>query len=90
MPRSVLEHDEAFMKNESFFENLRPPPRGSMISLLFLGFQNMTCGLHNPAHGFEETKASVANKLARATVAAAFFLAVLVAIGCENLYLEDI
>lgn len=42
------------------------------------------------AHGFNETKASIANKLARATVPAAFFLAALVAIGCENLHLEDI
>lgn len=42
------------------------------------------------AHGFQETKASIANKLARATVPAAFFLASLAAIGCENLHLEDI
>jgi Domain of unknown function (DUF6471) len=33
-------------------------------------------------HGFEETKASIANKLARATVPAAFFLASLAVIGC--------
>jgi hypothetical protein len=33
-------------------------------------------------HGFKETKASIANKLARATVSAHFFLA-LAAIGCE-------
>jgi virulence-associated protein VapD len=42
------------------------------------------------AHGFEETKASVANKLARATVPAAFFLAALAAIGCETVRLGDI
>jgi len=42
------------------------------------------------AHGFNETKASIANKLARATVPAAFFLASLAAIGCENLHLEEI
>lgn len=41
-------------------------------------------------HGFEETKASIANKLARATVPAAFFLASLAAIGCEVVQLEDI
>jgi Domain of unknown function (DUF6471) len=41
-------------------------------------------------HGFDETKASIANKLARATVPAAFFLAVLAAIGCQNITLKDI
>lgn len=41
-------------------------------------------------HGFNETKASIANKLARATVPAAFFLASLAAIGCENIRLEDV
>lgn len=41
-------------------------------------------------HGFNETKASIANKLARATVPAAFFLAALAAIGCEDIRLENI
>jgi hypothetical protein len=41
-------------------------------------------------HGFKETKASIANKLARATVPAHFFLASLVAVGCEAVTLEDI
>jgi hypothetical protein len=41
-------------------------------------------------HGFAETKASIANKLARATVPAAFFLASLAAIGCEAVQLHDI
>ena len=41
-------------------------------------------------HGFAETKASIANKLARATVPAHFFLASLAAIGCEAVQLEDI
>ena len=42
-------------------------------------------------HGFkDETKASIANKLARATLPAHFFLAALVAIGCEVVKLEDI
>lgn len=45
-----------------------------------------------PTHaaGFKETKASIANKLARGTVPAHFFLAALVAIGCEAVTLEDI
>ena len=41
-------------------------------------------------HGFEETKASVASKLSRATMSAHFFLAVLAAIGCETVRLEDV
>jgi hypothetical protein len=41
-------------------------------------------------HGFTETKASIANKLARATMSAHFFLAALVAMGKEDLTLEDI
>ena len=41
-------------------------------------------------HGFKETKASIANKLARATLPAHFFLAALVAIGCASVTLEDI
>jgi hypothetical protein len=41
-------------------------------------------------YGFKETEASVASKLSRATVPAAFFLAALVAIGCEVVKLEDI
>jgi hypothetical protein len=41
-------------------------------------------------HGFRETKGSITNKLARATVLASFFLAALVAIGCKAVTLEDI
>ena len=41
-------------------------------------------------HGFEETKASIANKLTRATMSAHFFLASLAAIGRENLSLAEI
>jgi hypothetical protein len=41
-------------------------------------------------HGFKETKASIANKLARATMSAHFFLASLVAMGREEVTLEDI
>lgn len=38
----------------------------------------------------EETKASIANKLARGTFPAPYFLACLVAIGVETIRLEDI
>jgi virulence-associated protein VapD len=41
-------------------------------------------------HGFKETKASIANKLARATMSAHFFLASLAAIGREQIALQDI
>lgn len=41
-------------------------------------------------HGFEETKASIANKLARATMTAHFYLASLAAIGRSDVCLEDI
>jgi hypothetical protein len=41
-------------------------------------------------HGFTETKASVTNKLARATMSAHFFLASLAAIGCSHVRLEDV
>lgn len=42
------------------------------------------------AHGFKETKASIANKLARATIPAAFFLAALAALELDGVRLEDI
>ena len=42
------------------------------------------------AHGFEETKASIANKLTRATMSAHFFLASLAVIGKPSVGLEDI
>jgi len=42
------------------------------------------------AHGFEETKASISNKLARATMSAHFFLASLAAIGKEGISFEDV
>jgi hypothetical protein len=41
-------------------------------------------------HGFAETRASVANKLARATMSAHFFLASLASIGAANVPLEQI
>ena len=41
-------------------------------------------------HGFSETKASIANKLARGTFATPFYLAALVAIGIQTVKLEDI
>lgn len=41
-------------------------------------------------HGMEETEASIANKISRGTFSATFFLAVLTAIGCAQVALEDI
>ena len=41
-------------------------------------------------HGFDETKAGIANKLTRATMSAHFFLASLAAIGKIKLDLEEI
>jgi len=41
-------------------------------------------------HGFKETKASIANKLARATMPAAFFLACLAALELEGVALDEI
>ncbi len=41
-------------------------------------------------HGFKETKASIANKLARATMSAHFFLASLAAMGRDQVALDDI
>ena len=38
--------------------------------------------------GLQETEASVANKLSRGTFPAAFFLASLVAIGCETVPMD--
>jgi hypothetical protein len=40
-------------------------------------------------HGFKETKASIANKLARATVPASFFLACLAAMELEGVALSE-
>jgi hypothetical protein len=42
------------------------------------------------AHGFKETKASIANKLSRATMSAHFFLASLVVLNLNSVSLEDI
>lgn len=42
------------------------------------------------AHGVAETKASIANKLARVTVPAAFFLACLAALELEGVKLERV
>jgi len=41
-------------------------------------------------HGFEETKASISNKLAQATMSEHFFLASLAAIGHDSVRLEEI
>ena len=40
--------------------------------------------------GFAETKASIANKISRGTFSAAFLLASLKAIGCQNIRVEDL
>ena len=42
------------------------------------------------ARGLKETKASIANKLARGTFAATFLLAVLAALELEHLTLADL
>jgi len=42
------------------------------------------------AKGWTETKASIANKLARGAFTATFFLASLAEIGCESVHLEDV
>jgi hypothetical protein len=42
------------------------------------------------ADGFEETKASVANKISRGAFTAAFFLASMQAIGTQIIRVEDI
>ncbi len=41
-------------------------------------------------HGFKETKASIANKLARATISAHFFLAALASMGRETITINEI
>jgi hypothetical protein len=47
-------------------------------------------GTTRPSTKASRARGSIANKLAKATVEAALFLAALAAIGCENLLLEDI
>lgn len=42
------------------------------------------------AHGVQENAASIANKLARGTFSATFFLAVAVAIGLQNIPLDSV
>jgi virulence-associated protein VapD len=41
-------------------------------------------------HGFKETQASIASKLSRNSAPAVFFVAALVAIGCETVNLTEI
>lgn len=41
-------------------------------------------------HGFEETEASIANKLSRGTFPATFFLATVAALGLEAIRIEEI
>jgi hypothetical protein len=40
--------------------------------------------------GFDETEASITNKLARGTFSATFFLAALTAIGCDTIKIKEI
>ena len=40
--------------------------------------------------GLPETKASIANKISRGTFSAAFLMASLKAIGCQNLRVDDL
>ena len=42
------------------------------------------------SHGFKESAASIANKLARGTFAATFFLACLAALELDGIRLEDL
>lgn len=42
------------------------------------------------AHGFDESAASIANKLSRGTFAATFFLATIAALELEGIRLEDL
>ena len=49
-------------------------------------YDELAARLH--AHGFEETKASIANKLARCTLNASFFLASLAVIGINSVPIE--
>jgi hypothetical protein len=42
------------------------------------------------AHGLKETESSIANKLSRATISAAFLLACLAALGIQGLQLDDL
>jgi hypothetical protein len=42
------------------------------------------------AHGLHETKASIANKLSRGTIAATFLLATIAALEMEGIKLEDL
>jgi transcriptional regulator with XRE-family HTH domain len=41
-------------------------------------------------HGLKETESSIANKLSRGTISAAFLLATLAALGMEAMRLEDL
>lgn len=42
------------------------------------------------AIGFQETKASISNKISRGAFTAAFFLASLKTVGCQTVRIEDI
>jgi len=62
--------------------------RGPLRPFLFRTYEELAEKLK--AHGFQDTKASIANKLARAAIPAAFFLAAIACIGVAEVALEDI
>jgi Domain of unknown function (DUF6471) len=66
--------------------HLSPCP--NLRGRLYVTYEELASRLEK--HGFKETKASIANKLARATVPAAFFLATLAALELEGVRLEDL
>jgi hypothetical protein len=53
-----------------------------------IGYEELAARLEK--HGFNENAASIANKLARGTFAATFFLACLAALELEGVRLEDL
>ena len=65
----------------------RPSTRGRFSAVLW---RKRDLAEKLKKHGFKETKASIANKLARATMPAAFFLACLAAMELEGVVLEEI
>jgi len=45
---------------------------------------------HMKKIGFDETRASIANKLGRGTFSATFFLAALTVLGCDTIRIKEI
>jgi hypothetical protein len=65
-------------------------PRRQKAELKRAGVTYEELALRLKEHGFDETKASITNKLARATLGAHFFLASLAAIGRCSFRVEDV